>query len=104
MTAHTYHFARISEPADAKWGGGRGEIPKLTLADTEIYLQDLGADLGPWLLALSDRLVEFAETVAPDGTRLIRPERTTAELTAEMNALTESERPAKLERGLGRWA
>ncbi len=34
-----------------------------------IYLDELSADLKPWLLALSAAAAEFAETVADDGTR-----------------------------------
>jgi hypothetical protein len=71
MTAHTYHFARPAEKADIEWGGGGENIPTLHIADTDIYLQRLGPDLAPWLLALSARLAEFADTVAADGSRAL---------------------------------
>ena len=98
MTAHTYHFARTSEPADIKWSGGDASpIPTLIIAGTEIYLQNLGAGLGPWLLALSDRLAEFADAVAPDGTR----RRPTADLTAAIHAECDAEADRQMIAGLG---
>ena len=62
-------FAETGERADLKWGGPEHDIPLLELAGTTVHLSHLGADLTEWLFALSDRLAEFAETVAADGSK-----------------------------------
>ena len=97
-------FAQISERADVKWRGSDGNIPILEVADVSVHLSHLGADLGPWLFALSDRLAEFAATVDDDGTRAVRTTPTPAELVEQSQASAEAERRARLDAGLARWS
>ena len=95
-------FAETGERADLKWGGPEHDIPLLELAGTTVHLSHLGADLGPWLLALSDRIEWFATTVAADGTK--RGATTPAELVEQSQASAEAERRARLDAGLARWS
>ena len=95
-------FAETAERADLKWGGSNRDIPLLELAGAQVHLSHLGADLAPWLLALSDRLAEFAATVAADGTK--RGAKTAAELVEQSQASAEADRRARLDAGLARWS
>lgn len=54
------------EPDDSvafRMGGTKSDLPMLRIGSGEIYLNTLGDDLGPWLLALSDAAAEFAREV-----------------------------------------
>lgn len=54
------------DPGDSiafRMGGTDKDIPLLVIGSGEIYLNQLGDDLAPWLLALSDATAEFAREV-----------------------------------------
>jgi hypothetical protein len=66
-----------AEPGDVptfEWAGPSSDIPVLRLGGGDIHLTQLQADLGAFLLALSDAAAEFAAAVAADGTRNILAE------------------------------
>jgi len=59
-----------AEPGDKPTFTWVGNIPVLRIGDGDIHLTQLRADLGPFLLALSDAAAEFAATVDADGRRV----------------------------------
>jgi hypothetical protein len=62
---------QLDEDASIRWCGNFENIPILDIAGHSHHLTQLGADLGPWLLDLSDQLAKFATTVTPEGTPVL---------------------------------
>jgi len=70
VSLHAHISAQSGEGSPTfRWGGTDRDIPILTIAGVDCYLNMLGDDLGPWLLGLSDVAAMFAASVAEDGTR-----------------------------------
>lgn len=63
MKTTTTHHVEPGDEASFRRGSFTADYSLLDIGGQRIYLNTLGDDLGPWLLALSDAAAEFAREV-----------------------------------------